>query len=221
MNHLQLQSFVFYRVLGRKGPGQIVLQDELPGKRTFCFSETLLWSWFMWCLRSETGQVLLGVFCLKRKEAELDQEGPVRFFHWLAWWPQLEHAAFQVRRILFSTRGNLYWIPKALQGLTLFQPMRDPWFAYQRALQEAKPPWRMPDFGEISHQVTTFLHSSVSPAATDRLPKPTALPLETLSWSPKAAQAPHSLWGHVSLSSQPPRLWWKRPMSSVSAFQAV
>lgn len=81
MNHLQLQSFVFYRVLGRKRPGQIVLQDELPGKRTFCFLETLLWSWFMWCLRSETGQVLLGVFCLKRKEAELDQEGPVRFFH--------------------------------------------------------------------------------------------------------------------------------------------
>lgn len=69
-----------------------------------------------------------------------------------------------------STWPGLILVPKRLLGFTTREPGR-----------RLTLPEECQTLGEISHQATTFPHFSVFTAATDRLPKPTALPLETPS----------------------------------------
>lgn len=69
-----------------------------------------------------------------------------------------------------SIGPGLILAPKRLLGLTTREPGR-----------RLTLPEECQTLGEISHQGMTFPHFSASPAAPDRLPKPTALPLETLS----------------------------------------
>lgn len=131
------------------------------------------------------------VLCLKRKLSLPRRVLLYSSIDWLHDQLQLEMLPFRLRGPPFQ-QGGVRLKPQGSTGLSLIPVhKRAPGLPIRGAGRRLTRPEKCQALGcwwVISQRVTTFLHPSVSPGATDRLPKPTALPWETRNSSLRAAQ---------------------------------